>query len=245
LMPGPVTDFQFKTVSALTPTGSELVRVMTDGGAKILERDVRLIDIAALAAGLISGGGLELIESGTISSPVEYLDLDLPSGYSCYRLIFSGIELAPRNELVAAVSVDGGATFISDQSNFDTYRSQSFGISGPTITDNETTDALLYLLFSSQDDVADRAANLEAFIEPGKAGKSFTITSRGSVESLSQAGVLNETCAFYNIGAVVPVVAARINAIRISPYGNGDINPPTSNYTITAGSYFLYGIPTP
>jgi hypothetical protein len=36
----------------------------------------------------------------------------------------------------------------------------------------------------------------------------------------------------------------RQNLIRVLPYGNGDVNPPTSGFNIVGGFYGLWGVPT-
>lgn len=186
--------------------------------------------------------GMELIDSGTISSPVEYLDIDLPSGYSFWQLYL--VHWVLDDSPAGAFSTDGGETFLNDTDNFDTYRTRNgiFGVTN-TLLNSTSEDAL----FAFGDNVqnAGGSVNVVLTIYPGSAALFPSVmedncSSEGG--AASQRGVVLHEL---KTNATVPPVAARINHLRISPYGNGDIDPPTGGGTIDAGSYFLYGVPTP
>src|SRR6266404_3198838 len=67
------------------------------------------------------------ISSVSISSPVEYVDITLPSGYTYFVLNATTITLvdgsvAPiTDSLIGCFSFDGGVTFVADSINNDSY----------------------------------------------------------------------------------------------------------------------------
>lgn len=77
---------------------------------------------AALKAALRDLLGMLLIDSGTISSPVSNLQLDLPSGYSQYLLELINITPSVSDALGMSMSQDGGST----------WPNNSVGTAGPT-----------------------------------------------------------------------------------------------------------------
>jgi hypothetical protein len=79
----------------------------------------------------ISTLGMSKLASGTITTPVAYLDLELPEGYASFNLQFLGIQSDLGSSLgadiAAVISLDGGATFIHDPTNEDSYIILSIG----------------------------------------------------------------------------------------------------------------------
>lgn len=192
--------------------------------------------------------GSVLLTSGTITTPVEYVDLTLPDGYPFFRLVFPNIIFSIGNEFLAgAFSTDGGSTFYNDHINFDTYSYAGFSVNGtpavsPTPTWESPTDSLLEIgAYAGGGSLP--YATLDFY--PGGAGSSFNAIIIANGWASSHALSLSFSSSILNPAAVISPVLARCNLIRILPYGNGDCNPPTSGETITSGSYFLWGVPTP
>jgi hypothetical protein len=60
------------------------------------------------------GGGLELLAVETVATSVSAVDIDLPAGYSRFRLIVQDLTYAASDSyLFGTISLDGGATFES------------------------------------------------------------------------------------------------------------------------------------
>jgi hypothetical protein len=68
----------------------------------------------------VSGPGMVKLASGTITSPIAFLDLELPAPYVAFQLQFVdlGLQNAVSDIIGGATSIDGGATFLG---NFGTY----------------------------------------------------------------------------------------------------------------------------
>jgi hypothetical protein len=69
-----------------------------------------------------ASAGMVLLASGTITDPVEYLDLTLPEGYSRFDLDISRVAFSVDDGLVTSVSQDDGTTYLNDLDNFNTYQ---------------------------------------------------------------------------------------------------------------------------
>src|SRR6185437_8976210 len=67
-----------------------------------------------------------LLASGTITSPVAYLDLALPTGYSSFRMELTEFTVYSDPILAAAISLDNGSTFLCNPFNSDTYSRAEF-----------------------------------------------------------------------------------------------------------------------
>lgn len=199
--------------------------------------------------------GMPLIGSGKVGSPVEYLDIVLPSGYEIFVLTLSGIVIDSSVESIcAAMSRDAGVTFLNDfDDGFNTYRSMRqmvfgfVGLAADTTLQNQAADNLI--VFSgdlTEPGPVTQFARLS--IEPGGAASypviDFYIRGhKGSAET-DRLHFTNGV-ATLNPAATIPPSVGRINLLRIQPYGNGSCAPPTSGVLITAGSWFLRGEPTP
>lgn len=61
------------------------------------------------------------ISSVSVTAPVEYLDVALPSGYSEFMLRVRGLRVSDSDMLAALVSITSGVSFYSDNLNNDTY----------------------------------------------------------------------------------------------------------------------------
>lgn len=187
------------------------------------------------------------ISSVTISSPVEYIDIALPSGYSDFRLTGSDIWLtdqtfAGRDFIAGAVSTDAGATFFCDSSNTDTYRNREL-IMTTTAGDpayNVFDDSLAYITVGNGN-----IFDFELWIVPGSAARGPRLRAFAAIELLNGPSLAGgfEIVAL-NPAATTPPVYARVNLLRLLPYGHGDCDPPTSDETFASGHLALFGTPS-
>jgi hypothetical protein len=206
----------------------------------------------------ISTLGSIKLASGAITDPVEFVDVQLPGGYFIFTLYFSGFRFDVLDDYVAlGFSYDGGETFLCDTENFDTYVYS------------------LLAFFDNQDTLLTRAAlNIsDTLIEPfhlyaggfgpgaGPQGMFYLTFTPGSSSDLTMGemrgysfpdvgmvgGDAMQTLSLVGLNpfATIPPTPARATTMRILPDGNGDINPPTSGNRIIAGTYTLFGVPTP
>lgn len=192
-------------------------------------------------------GGMRFISSVSISSPVEYVDVALPAGYSSFQLFVTGIAFDDSSEQLAAVfSADAGATFFCDTTNFDTYAiivdamaTSSEGSISPDIS--LTMDSIIYL--TSNSITAEGLGLLSIDIYPGSASASFSLLSRARWTESATNAVMEINGSELNPEATVPPTFARADLIRILPLGNGDVDPPTSGLEMTSGTFVLLGVP--
>lgn len=195
------------------------------------------------------GSGIAKLASGSIVSPVSYIDIAFPVGYSGFTLRFDDIVFDASDVLAFAVSIDGGVTFFNDIVNADTYGAVivyviDSGDSGATITasGSRANDSLCYIQNSA---VFPGTVDGIVLITPGNLVNTFRIVADTIVVGTNIATTTQEVAkigSFLNPAAISPPSYARINCIRLQPYGNGDANPPTSTHKITGGHYALYGV---
>lgn len=194
-----------------------------------------------------SGSGLTLLASGTITDPVEFLDITLAAGYELFQLVVTGLLFDTFDYLAGAFSTDGGTTFIND-SNSDNYLFNGILVAGSNVAVSGFGFADGGINLSTRQIVdALRPLSLDMTIYPGDTTNyarvhfttfCFHSTSvRNDLDYIDGWGTVNP-------GAIIPPLPARINMIRFLPGGNDDVNPPTSGETITAGSWTLLGVPT-
>jgi hypothetical protein len=208
------------------------------------------IDIAAMDAATklayAQALGSVLIASGSISAPTAFVDIDLPSSYNRFLISLADFDLssdAAFGYLAAGFSADGGSTFYCDTDNFDTYGYTGYSVNGGSLVGSGdiAQDSLMNLslgLSGPQD--------IDLLIYPGSASRTLRMVMERSVDGYAVNGSfgLQRTLNFLNPEATLPPTYARMNLIRLSPYGNGD-TPPTSSERIISGSWFLYGYATP
>lgn len=184
------------------------------------------------------------LSSGAISAPVNYLDFDLPAGYDFFKLVLAHILPAQTDSLVAAFSSNGGTSWHADENEFDTYYTQNSHRAGASPGFPEITDVGINVSVGSINPAGSAGGILEMLIWPGNAQKSAVISGQstyrnGDVLKLEMFG------GGFNAAATNPVAAARMNALRIMPYGDGLFSVPNVGKTFEAGSWFLYGEATP
>lgn len=210
-------------------------------------------------AELYDVGAMVPLAHAAITSPVEYVDITLPTGYDHFVLRHTGWKQPDYEPLSAAMSKDGGDTFYCDATNFDTYgqlydqlnltsANVFSGFRGGTRQNNSLINSGIL----DFEDASDGAVHGHMTIYPGSATRVPSVAWElfyASVASMDIPG--DATCdwyrfiAFLNPAADDAPVLGRVNLIRLLPYGAGDCDPPTSGYTFTEGSYHLFGAPTP
>jgi hypothetical protein len=200
------------------------------------------------ALGVAQGGSgaWTKISSGTISSPVAYFDVALPSGYSLFSIKIQDLQFSASDFIAAAFSFDNGATFLNDVVNFDSYSAGLyFGDDtqdGNLVGGGSIGDATL---FNFGDPVGSNDAippMVDIAIKPGSASSLAGLYGFLSVPrtSSTRRAVMLEN--YVNPDATVTPTPARATTIRWLPYGNGDVAPPTGGHTVTSGSWTLLGL---
>jgi len=114
-----------------TASGTTLSRTVTESsnaGVAISLSGSAVVYVTATAQDFRGGAaGLTLIQQEVITTPVSAVDLDLPAGYSRFRLVIQDLTYASSGSyLFGTISLDGGSTFESTNytfvlEKFDTY----------------------------------------------------------------------------------------------------------------------------
>jgi hypothetical protein len=190
-------------------------------------------DEAALKAAIQA---LVPISTTAISSPVNYVDITLPSGYSAYRLIGAGMYRSASNALpTMAFSQDGGTTWLEDYDTDYLAYIGHYATIKAAVAGVYSTSALIELGMFAPGGVSFRH-HFDVLIFPGVASNkpavSFTLTVNGTHET--QTGLA--------IGRWVSNLStARANAVRVMPEF---LNPNAidTGYLWNAGALSLYGV---
>lgn len=196
------------------------------------------------------------VASAAITSPVSYVDITLPTGYDRFELAFVGLKLSADDYVCAALSSNAGSSFIADAINFDTWailQSLIYGDGANLVSDPSVTttfnDSLIYVTGAQSKASAAFGICGTAIIDPGSAARYAEVISDSVFRDayVDTNPIIDRAWVASTIftNATSPPSFGSANLMRLQPYGNGDCNPPTSNHTFTAGSYFLFGVPTP
>jgi hypothetical protein len=193
------------------------------------------------------GGGWTLISSNSIITPVEYFDVALPSD-GLLKFVYKIVVSDPRSFFAAALSFDGGSTFLCDTTNFDSY-AQLNVVSNTTAGSTPLAASWVQGLDSLIDLDRGGAIHQGDFMidcgdttnPPVVSGSTFTFTWPGTGNPVT---VVSAGCNLNTINpqATVPIPLATADLVRFVPNGNADCNPPTSGITMT-GSWGLFGLP--
>lgn len=170
---------------------------------------------------------MKLISTTTVSSPVEFVEIDLPAGFSAFRLVVSSAK-AP---LGAVFSQDGGATWLEDYATtFAAYLEGELFNTGGFADGTEQENAGIGFERLS----ANSTISIDAVIYPGSATRKAALIASYGGEPAALANVrvvlLNSVC---------QINTARVDAIQFCvgvdgiPGGAGDI---------TYGTFSLYGV---
>jgi hypothetical protein len=196
---------------------------------------------------------MSLVWSHKITTPVEYLDVPLVQSSGDFVLVIKRLGLDAENALGGAFSPDGGTNFYCDTIDYDSYQynSASVGADDGVYRQNpgasDVTDSVMQFIpfnMMNGNGVSDRLAEVVVEIDPGGAHRAMT-RARASYDRYNQATnpgelpwrVLEESA------NVLLEATGRQNLLRIAPYGNEDIAPPTSGVKITSGEFKLFHLP--
>jgi hypothetical protein len=194
-------------------------------------------DEAALKAAIQA---LVPISTTAISSPVNYVDITLPSGYSAFRLTVAGLVAPDAVRLIGAFSQDGGATWLEDFAGDADNYSRTYFQRPSTAAFGSGAQASLGVLDLSVDTIfINSSYTADILINPGSA-------SEKALAIADYSNSLYEATYSPYIGRVVSlclVNTQRVNALRVIP-DNSVTGPGTPDvlYTMTAGSLSLYGV---
>lgn len=213
--------------TAVTLTGAELVPIVQSGANVQTSVDTLLQG---------DGTGQILLTHGSITSPTSYVDFTLPTGYDSFRMEWTGVVLSVLNSLCFAVSQDGGATWINDYTNLDSYNVQYFSANPAPVNNAVFSDGLGYMTdWATAGNFSSAVVN----IHPGAAGYDIAIWGQGG-QVVSNAPIILFYSNCLKATATIPPTLVRINAIRCLAYGSGNATTPTQ--TINLGKYFLWGL---
>lgn len=175
--------------------------------------------------------GLVRLSKITVSSPVPYVNISLPTGYVIFQVIGQGVTFDVGDGLVYVFSPDGGTTFYNDDTeNAESYWNAGTDKNGAAylvkdsvgdFTPGGGTGTNNFVMDIFPGDVDVNAATIVRIVGPK--GININVNDFGFVS-----GFLEET--------------GRQDVIRYMPYGNGDANPPTGTTNIIAGTFILLGI---
>jgi hypothetical protein len=197
-------------------------------------------DLDAFKAALSGYGYLTPIFSVTITTPVEYVDIALPSTFSIFNLSVVNLVLSVDDAPYAALSPDNGATFYNDTLGFTSYVSALYG--------DEVFDGGASSTVDARSDPGDSLFSfgaytngvgpfhIRALIYPGETGAFASVLSQCSIRQPTPAALACTN------GSSFLTTSGRQNLMRVQPWGNGDCNPPTSGETMTAGTFLLSGV---
>jgi hypothetical protein len=169
------------------------------------------------------------LSTTTISSPVNYVDVDLPSGFSAFHLYLVGVE---NTRLSFAFSQDDGATWISNRSTDADAYSYMFTYQALSATYSESfPDGSMYVPQFGDGNVC---ASL--VITPGDASHDAIVIGTFASDNGGAAS------AFWGIYRAACVTnTARVNVVRFWEGGEDadEINPIK---TLASGTFSLYGV---
>jgi hypothetical protein len=198
--------------------------------------------VANIGAGGGGGGGEEeedmaLITSGSISSPVSYFDVALPSGYVLYTLelidfLFTGSNTQPT--VTCIFSPDDGANWYNNTDDFNSYSHSGLSEDVSTAIPSEGMDSVANLAANG----ASKDIYLSGTIKiwPGAVGTKAIVRSDLNFNSGDPFTWNSMTSRLETTG--------RQNKVRFS-FGDNSLVPPDGTNEWSAGTYLLFGVPTP
>lgn len=194
-------------------------------------------DAPALKGALRSlvGGWIQL-DSGVISSPQLFIDLDLPAEYISFKISCVGILSDNNNYPAYTLSADGGTTYINDTDDMvEAYKFYSEyhdgGDSAPSIEDSTNGVGPLTSMWVS---TGDRYA-VDIQVDPGETGKYPRISSH--------LWITNANMSFARVQSAPQAVGdtGRINAIRLGSSNAMNLGAPAT-VNLIGGAYTLLGM---
>ncbi len=195
------------------------------------------------------------ISSGIITSPVAHFDIALPAGYDYFEVGLHKIFLPTATDLMSIIfSVDGGSTFYSDLTNFDTYSGMgTVAVSNKNDPPNGTVTFIWQPVYDASVYFGNITSDGNMFffgrvgINPGSVSNSLAAylmdcMTWSEVAPHPATGSVTEETFWLNAAATIPPVYARANLVRFSSYLNYE--SADASALITAGKWFLSGIPS-
>jgi hypothetical protein len=173
------------------------------------------------------------ISTTTISSPVNYVDITLPAGYSAFRLVLSSLAIETGAAFWGAFSQDGGSTWLTD------YDTDWIGYNFTRISVN---------VLGTVQGSSDPSAGLEFGVGDDQCSADFTIVPGSATLPATMMGLVHGTDAAARALQIARIACtlntARVNAIRITPFDGGSTSPATPSVSlfIDYGTLSLYGV---
>ncbi len=176
----------------------------------------------------------QLVQFGSITSSVQFFDMELPSGYTRFQLWMSGFTVTapdPGDQIGAALRIAGN--FANDPINADTY------------LDITLTTAFPLMFFTGQQTSIAKSAVARAGclvdIYPGDLlNLPFIAVNYAWSANTGGLGADGQSIWVVNPGATIPPTPGPATLLRVLPFGLGNCNPPTSGNTIDTGDWRLY-----
>jgi hypothetical protein len=162
--------------------------------------------------------GLVTVSRAQITQPVEWIDMTLPLGFSCF-LIFLSVNLSEMDRIGACLSLDGGTTWMNEDSSYVSLNDNSFTPLAP--------------LTAYIDSVR---ANAQMTLYPGSPTDQIYLKSSFIHWAFEGLPVTTLDIGVSLVGYPTKML--------LMPYGNGDV-PCSSGRTFDSGVVHLLGIPVP
>ncbi len=177
----------------------------------------------------------QLVQFGSITSPVLFFDVDLPDGYSRFQFWLSGATLTASagptvGDSLAAALYQSGA-FVNDPILLNSYVNiTAGGVFAPLID-------ITPLLTDVAHTPGFRAGSLVDIYPGALDDQALVIVNYAWGGSPGGPLFLGQDIWTTTVFGPPNPPATKM---RVTPLGNGDINPPTSGETINTGNWRLY-----
>lgn len=202
-------------------------------------------DADAFRAVIAQYAGHALVSQQAVSSPVEYVEVALPEGYSQFELRCSNIVFGDDADDWFAGAMKVGSVWANASDSY-TILQKYLTCGGAGTASSEAVSGFQDAVFPvcGGNGGADPAfpTHAEITIYPGSATVIPRVIATGICKSTNHTYHRNVCWLFPE--ALAPPTIARLTALRLLPYGNADVNPPTSDITIAEGTFTLFGIPS-
>lgn len=199
--------------------------------------------------------GSSKITGGAVVDPVAFLQLSLPEDYTSFKIDYAGARFTGVDSLALAFSQDGGATWLADDVNFDTYAFSGIELYTDMLTGAKNggiagaADSIMDLTGLWGGGQTDPAADPigisgEITIFPGNdvslaSGRHTAVWWCENI--LLRKDIVHTDVSFALSGvATVPIAPGRVTDIALLAWGDGNF-PPTGPSLMTIESYTLYG----
>lgn len=190
--------------------------------------------------------------TGDVIPDAAYIDIELPANFSEFELRLTGFTFNDTDFLAAAFSFDGGVTWLNDTTNFDSYASAGANFNERALSTTPANnlgnlgavDGTMGI-FGDFEPTQPIAIDAVCRVVPGDVSRlPVLITEHSTGFSLGAVQVeAIKGIAYPNPYATVAPTRGRATTLRLLPYGNGDVAPPTSTHVLATGRYTLWGIP--